>query len=362
MTYIAYGNDEEKERIIGIDESLKEKLIFMGIEEFKKEIIQKKRCFICGAPPKKKGIKKEDAKIFNDEHVIPGWVIRRCNLSNKRITLPNESKLPYTRYTIPCCEECNSKLGRVIEKPISRLFFKENDELLKEPRKKDVNFNLFKWLCLIFIKTHLKDNSLMVAMDEEGASYDWEGLYHIWCVSRSFFTEVILGDGVLGSLIVLECEDIKDHHYDYIDNLANKTIMIKIGKICIIGVLDDAGAVSSILKDTLKRIKGPVTDLQRIEIFSHVNYIKLNLKNLPTFYSTITKEMKYKIDSKQPNEIYLKSEEDSESSVGEFLSFYLEGSLKDSEEGEKILEGIRRGEIGFLFDKKGNFINNSKVK
>ena len=260
MAYIAYVNDEEKERIIGIDESLKEKLIFMGIEEFKKEIIEKKKCFICGAPPKKKGINNEDAKIFSDEHVIPGWIIRRCNLSNKRITLPNETKLPYTRYTIPCCEECNSKLGRVIEKPISRLFFKENDELLKEPRKKDVNFNLFKWLCLIFIKTHLKDNTLMVARDERkdsgfiGDFYDWKSLHHIWCISRSFFTEVILGDGVLGSLIVLETEDIKGYQYDYIDNLANKTIMIKIGKICIIGVLDDAGAVSSILKDTLKRI------------------------------------------------------------------------------------------------------------
>ena len=135
MAYTAYVNDEEKERIIGIDESLKEKLIFIGIEEFKKEIIQKKKCFICGAPQKKKGNKNEGAKIFNDEHIIPNWVIKRCNLSRKKITLPNETKLLYTKYTIPCCEECNSKLGRVIEKPVSRLFFKKNDELLRTKKK-----------------------------------------------------------------------------------------------------------------------------------------------------------------------------------------------------------------------------------
>ncbi len=334
MTYIEYINDEEKERIIGIDEKGKEKVVFMGVEEFKREIIQEKRCFICGAPRKRKGIKNEGAKTFNNEHIIPYWVIRRCNISRKKITLPDGYKLRYIRYKIPCCEDCNSELGRVIEKPVSRLFFKGNEELLKNPRKREVNINLFKWLCLIFIKTHLKANSLMTSMDEE-ASFDWKGLHHIWCISRSPFTGAVLGDGVMGSLIVLECEDIKGRHYDYIDDLLNKTIMIKIGKICIIGVLDDAGAVSRILKDTLKKIKEPVTDLERLEIFSHVNYVRLNLKNLPTIYSVITEEMKYKIESKQLNEVYLKPEEDRKSSVGEFLSFYLEGSLKDSQEEKK---------------------------
>jgi len=279
MTYAAYIDDEEKERIIGIDESLKEKLVFMGIEEFKKEIIQKKRCFICGTPEKKKGINSESTKVFNGEHIIPDWVIKRCNLSNKKITLPNGSKLLYTRYKIPCCEECNSKLGRVIEKPMSRLFFKGNDELLKKPRRKGVDFNLFRWLCLIFIKVHLKDNSLMAAMDEKGTSYDWKGLYRIWDVARSSFTESTPGDEIPGSLIVLECEEAKNHHFDYMDNLANKTIMIKIGKICVMGVLDDRGEVANILKNTLKKTKEPLTDLQRMEIFSHINYIRQNLKN-----------------------------------------------------------------------------------
>lgn len=360
MAYVAYVKDEEKDRIIGIGEKGKEKVVFMGVEEFKRGIIREKRCFICGAPRKRKGIKSEGAKTFNNEHIIPYWVIRRCNLSKKKISLPDGYKLRYIRYKIPCCEECNSKLGRMIEKPVSRLFFKGNEELLKYPRKKIVNLNLFKWLCLIFIKTHLKDNSLMGAMDED-ESYGWEGLHHIWCISRSPFTEAVLGDGVLGSLIVLECEDTKGQHYDYMDDLSNKTIMIKIGKICIIGVLDDAGAVKNILKDTLKEIRESVTDFQRLEIFSQVNYIKLNLKNLPTFHSVITEEKKYKIESKQPNEVCLKTEEKRKSSVEEFLSLYLEGSLKSSEEREKILEGIRRGEISFLFDKEENFINNSKI-
>jgi len=55
--------------------------------------------------------------------------------------------------------------------------------------------------------------------------------------------------------------------------------MIKIGKICVMGVLDDRGAVADILKDTLKKIKEPLTNLQRAEIFSHINYIRQNLEN-----------------------------------------------------------------------------------
>lgn len=265
MTYSKSERDEEK--VSGAK-----------VELFKKEIIENKRCFICGALEKKKGVKDKKAKTFNDEHIIPDWVIRRCNLSNKKITLPNESKVPYRKYKIQCCEECNSKLGRVIENPIGRLFFKGNDELLKEPRRKGVDLKLFRWLCLIFIKVHLKYGTLQGAMDKEDDTFDWEGLYRIWDVGRSALKERSLVNETQGTLIFLECKRGSNSLYDYMDDLTNKTIMIKIGKICVIGVLDDRGRVSAILKDTLKKIKEPVTDLERREMFSHVNYIKTNLE------------------------------------------------------------------------------------
>lgn len=276
---------KEKESIIEKDKILNKRIVFMGIEEFKKEIIENKKCFICGAIEKKKGIKDEERKNFNDEHIIPDWMIRRCNLSNKKITLPNGSKLPYTKYKIQCCEECNSKLGRVIEKPISRLFFKGNDELLKEPRRKGVDLNLFRWLCIIFIKVHLKDSTFLGAMDKEDDTFDWEGLYRVWNTGRNYLKEITLEDESLGTLIFLECKNENNNLYDYMDDLTNKTIMIKIGKICLIGVLDDRGKVSIILKNTLKKIKEPLTDLERKEVFYRVNYIRKNLETISSLKS-----------------------------------------------------------------------------
>ena len=89
---------------------------------------------------------------------------------------------------------------------------------------------LFRWLCLIFIKVHLKDGTLQGAMDKEDDTFDWEGLYHIWDVGRSTLKERSLEDETLGTLIFLECKSENNNLYDYIDDLRNKTIMIKIGK------------------------------------------------------------------------------------------------------------------------------------
>ena len=79
----------------------------------------------------------------------------------------------------------------------------------QRPRKTD-NERGYEYLIIFNDKTaYLVGNKYIY---EEGDSYDWKSLHHIWCVSRSPFTEAVLGDGVLGSLIVLECEDIKGHH------------------------------------------------------------------------------------------------------------------------------------------------------
>ncbi len=57
------------------------KVILFSITRFVRDICQGDCCFICGA--------KSRSKEFNDEHILPEWLLRRFNLFGRFITLPN---------------------------------------------------------------------------------------------------------------------------------------------------------------------------------------------------------------------------------------------------------------------------------
>lgn len=118
------------------------KVLAYSLESFIADICEKDVCFICGAG--------KEEKAFNDEHIIPRWVLKRFDLFNKTITLPNRVTFPYGRYVMRCCQECNSFLGENIEDVISvglsddyeksLAFFEDNKKLI------------FVWMCLLLIK------------------------------------------------------------------------------------------------------------------------------------------------------------------------------------------------------------------
>ncbi len=89
------------------------KVIYFGLERFVRDICLGDCCFVCGARP--------GNVPFNDEHVIPRWILRRYNLFDRMINLPNGTSLRYDRYTVPCCEACNTLIGRMIEEPIRQI-------------------------------------------------------------------------------------------------------------------------------------------------------------------------------------------------------------------------------------------------
>jgi len=90
------------------------RVVYYSADRFMKEIVEEDRCFVCGTLRK--------ATVFNDEHVIPDWMLRRHSLHNKRIVIPGESDLLYGRYKIPCCQDCNSLMARRYEEPIAEVF------------------------------------------------------------------------------------------------------------------------------------------------------------------------------------------------------------------------------------------------
>jgi hypothetical protein len=147
------------------------RIIFFSTERFINDICLGNCCFICGASP--------ESVPFNDEHVIPEWVLRRFDLFSMQVTLPNGHRVRYDQYKVPCCEACNSLMGREIEAPISKLFRAGPAAVAKHLANKG-SLKFFVWLGLIFLKTHLKDRSHRYYLDQRKGSqvisdeYEWD--------------------------------------------------------------------------------------------------------------------------------------------------------------------------------------------
>jgi len=145
------------------DESLLDssgKVMVFSFERFVSDIVKGDCCFVCGARP--------ESTDFNDEHILPDWILRKFNLYSHAITLPNGTKYRYDQFKIPCCSECNSKMGEELEQPISEMFA-QSYEAFGDQVKAKGPWRLFCWMCLIFIKTHLKDNNLRFTKTSEKA-------------------------------------------------------------------------------------------------------------------------------------------------------------------------------------------------
>lgn len=342
--------------------SLDNRILFYKLEHFISDIVNGKCCFICGALP--------DSKEFNDEHIIPDWILRKFNLHSQKITLPNLSKIQYSKYKVPCCKECNSELGEHFEKPISELLSKSYDEISSElnasVEKRDL---LFRWLCLIYFKTHLKDKSLRDNLDKRaddkkiGDIHWWEDFHHIHCIVRSHHTGAQLHPEVYGSIyvnkIISETENVK---FDYIDNPWSKGVLLQLGDFCVASILDDSSASIAMYHDQISSIKGNLTAYQFYEVFSHLNFIRLNLKERPEFQSSINSKTGYNIVAKRPEKIELIDEKEWIGTYGDFLRLYVERTLGEVENRDEILKGIEEGKRSFLWDEKGNFNNMSEEK
>ena len=132
------------------------RILYFSCPRFISDICQGNDCFICGAKPNTVG--------FNNEHILPDWVLRRYNLHNRVITLPNGRGFRYGEFKIPCCIECNKIMGTKFEAPISELFSKGHSAVSQE-LKDNGPLKLFCWMSLIFLKAHLKDTLLNFHFD-----------------------------------------------------------------------------------------------------------------------------------------------------------------------------------------------------
>jgi hypothetical protein len=329
------------------------RVIFFSPERFRRDIVEGDCCFICGARP--------DPKAFNDEHVVPRWILKRFDLFDKAVVLPNGATMNYGSMTVPCCAECNSYLADAFEKPISQAFASGVNGVAGFLTKGKGNWLVFVWLCLLFFKFHYKDRLLREELDRrkpDGRSiaerrYEPHHLHHIHCVARSGYTVAICDAPVHGSLWALPAfrDDKSVEPFDYVDNYLSRSLMLRIGDCALVAILCDSCAVFSITQKTLlRKVKGPLSPLQLREFFAHASYIDLIIDDRPVFFSTLSSGT-YRIGAEHADKVRLQE------FVPEHYGRTLFSACKDllASAPVSLQEHVKNGRYTFLQDENGNF-------
>jgi hypothetical protein len=284
------------------------KILYFGIDRFIKDICEGDCCFFCGI--------SAEAAEFNQEHVIPDWILARYNLHSKKITLPNGQRYMYGRYKIPCCKKCNSLLGDHFETPISALTASGYEAVSEYLRQPGGAIHIFTWLMLIFLKTHLKDKSRRLHPNPQKGGeaisdlYTWSEFHHLHCVVRSFDTGALLEPGVMGSLLVLVAQTGTAYgDFDFKDLYGPKTMILRLGEVAFVVALADACIalnMMSYIAGKIDSVKGVLSPGQLREVTAHMAFLNLHLRERPQFSSLFQgQEGRYIIQAKVPKMLAL---------------------------------------------------------
>jgi hypothetical protein len=337
------------------------KVIFFSTERFKRDICLGNCCFICGARP-------EDKK-FNNEHILPEWLLRRYDLFSRTITLPNEGTVQYGRYTVPCCADCNSLMGTVIEGPISQVVA-GGAQAINDYISNGGLLNIFVWMGLIYVKTHLKDRMHRVHLDARkgtqkiGDEYEWERLHHIHCIVRCFYTGCSVMPEALGSFLALPViQSVSLEQFDFADLYLAQTMLLRLGDVGIVTVFDDSQGAMNFFMQKAKKFTGPVSQLQLREIMAELAFLNLHLKERPIFKSDcdaaredctiVATRPQLGMSPLEPNV------------RGRLLHHVLRDAIPGirvpGHTQEEIVESIKAGGFSLLFNEKGEFIKQTAL-
>jgi len=320
------------------------KVLYFTTEQFLEQICQGDCCFICGASP--------DKAQFNDEHILPQWILRRFDLWQEEIGLPNNTGIRYDQYVIPCCTACNAEMGQRFESPIQDLMTR-GYEAVDAFNKQEGPWLLFLWMSLIFLKTHLKDTLLRLHRDRRlgnasiGDAYEWEKLHHLHCLVRSFHTGANLSPRVLGSMLFFPMEETPDWPaFDYKDIYEAKTMLLRVGTVAIIAVLDDSCAAYNFFTQAHRSFKVPITPLGARELLCHFAFLNTHLEDRPEFTSRFSpKDGTYTIDAELPAPMKVKDFTPSDFGT---LLYALCEDLFPADLDETTRNHIRAGRWSFL--------------
>lgn len=336
------------------------RVLFFSAERFAKDICEGKCCFICGADPAD--------TAFNDEHILPNWVLRRFKLQRLAIALPNGRPHRYGSYVIPCCVSCNSLLGDMVEAPVSKVFAGGHEAVCEHLKTHGPRL-LFAWMALIFLKTHLKDSSLREHSNHKdgnitiaaAAEYAWGAFHHLHCLARSVYTGAAVAPAAYGSLIVLPAGGTDGAGlFDLADISTAQTLVIRMDDFAVCAVFDDSCAVLQGVNHIIENIEGPLSTVQIREFAAHMACCNMHLQNRPKF--------RCRVANGRPPRVYIDGGHDASPSFkkrdkkvfGALMVQVLRGALPHirvpGRTPEAVMALLRSGEASFIFDDNDKFI------
>lgn len=331
------------------------RLVHLSAQGFAELIAGKDACFICGRP--------RCETSFNDEHVIPRWLLRRHDLHSQMITTLNGAHLHYGEYTIPCCQSCNSLMASALEDPLAKLF-DQGYSAVTEYAAKNGPWLFLVWLALLFIKVHYRDVYLRLWKDTRKPDntiadlYEWQELHHVYCIARSFYSGAVLDPSAMSSFVIVPAYSPEGiGSFDYADLYDMKATLLRSGQIALMAIHNDGCAAQSIIRDTVARIRGELNPLQLRELFVSLAYANHITHDRPEFYTEIdTSTEKYRIWAKRKPTFSSGPGDDQEYGA---LQYSMSKDLLEiipSDQRASVRDNILTGRYSFLFNANGEFV------
>lgn len=331
------------------------RVVHFSRERFVQDICKGNSCFICGSKPEEKN--------FNNEHILPNWILNRYKLHSRPIHLPNRQTYTYGRYKIPCCEQCNTKMNEIYEKPIKKYFLSTP----QEREAQNIEPLLYMWLGLIFLKTHLKDRLLKFDPRQGPSSepishlYSWDELYHLHSIVRAPIMGAKVTADTFGSMLIMPYSQREPFEsFDYSDIYLAQAAFIRLDDLAIYSVFNDSGASLYGLTPLLEKISGPLGAFQAREILVELACCNFQISERSTlFFETI--DDTFVIDANPPWAFHFFSFDSNirgKTMYPIFKNILLPNLRFGSNSKDQIEEQIKSGRLSFLFDNNGRFIEN----
>lgn len=311
-----------------------------------------KACFVCG--------RTRAQTPFNDEHIVPNWLLHAFSLHKKTITLPNGNPVAYGNYKIPCCQACNSEMSTMLEQKMAPLV-KAGAGAIQDHIVANGSLLPYTWMALIFLKLHLNDRRMRMHLDRRlgdaaiSEDYVWEHFHHLHAVARAFHIGAEVRIEATGSMFVFPV-DGDDADFDLHSFTEAQTLYLQVGRTGMIAVFDDACGASNGIAWVLEKITGPLSKVQARELTARFAMANLDLTNRPRFWTWVSADRKTVTIGGATDAFPIFQPFDRR-----VFGHMMAGAFRNPPAvigmtGEEVSASIAAGELSFLFDAHGEFI------
>lgn len=240
---------------------------------FKEETFNDDSCFLCG--------KECDSKTA--EHIFPKWLQHKYELWNQRLTITNDTAIPYRNLTVPCCKKCNNE-------DLSRM--EENFQVLLDRSFENLSINdeqvIFQWTAKILYATRYKELSLLFDRKQPNlgsiltpSELEKYSSLHLFLQSIRFKTH--FNSPKPWSLFIFKCKDDKFFYHNNIEGLC---VSMKFGKVAITIIFEDNNVIENFMSGFKKLKNYPINFAQYLEINCNLFYSAVIKDNVPKYITS----------------------------------------------------------------------------